>query len=346
MTYRRLNIARIQLILCFVFGLLIAGNLAAQKNNFDQILTKISSAYTSLTYKATITFEEYRDGKLKNKYIDETIIMSPEKRWVRRLFPLKAFKDDKYFANKEYVHVGNLYYEKVIGLDSVNVMFRRPAVGVLANADDMVLLKKNYYIKTVNEEKIQNRIVNVVKIFPRPRDRSSLHIWVDKNNGFIFRIEKYDNDGNKIYIEYAENVEFNPTVDPGLFEVKYSGKLPRERKRDIYMSFSDLLQDIHEPIYVPKQIPPGFVLDKISVRKYNKTNIIQFYYTDGLTDLSFFQSARNRKDQEFKVLRNLSDGKKQVRMISNKMEFRLVCDLPIDAMRQIFKNIEILKEEE
>jgi negative regulator of sigma E activity len=326
--------------------LLIASNLAAQENNYDQILTKISSAYTDLTYKATITFEEFRDGKLKYKSVDETIILSPEKRWVRRLYPLKRSKDENYFSNKEYVHIGNLYYEKVIGLDSIKVMFRRPAIGVLANADDLVLLRKNYYIKTLNEEKIQNRIVNVVKIVPRSRDRSYLHLWVDKNNGFIFRIEKYDKDGNKIYIEFAENVEFNPTVDPGLFEVKYSGNLPRERKRDIYKSFSDLLQDIHEPVYVPKQIPPGFVLDKIRVLKINKTNRIQFYYKDGLTDLSFFQRARNRKDRGFNVEQNYSDGKKQVSMIMNKMEFRLVCDLPIDAMKQIFKNIEILKDEE
>jgi len=337
----RLFTTRIQIaFFLFVSGLFATGDGIAQKDKNTQFLTKISRAYADLTYKAKVTKEGLDNGKIVRKYVDETVVLGSEKRWVRRIYP------KGYYSDKEILHIGNLYYVKVVGKDSVLVRFRRPVKGVLSNADDMMLLEKNYYINFLRTEKVQNRTADVVNIVSRYKDRSFIKIWVDKENGFIYRIEKYDRNNNKIYQVFTEDVVFNPKVEPGLFAITYTGNLPSERTRKTYEGIPDLLQDLRKPVLVPKQIPPGFVLDKIIVQERNEEKIIQFYYKDGLTDLSFFQGPDTRKERKFGVTSRDIDGRIQGRIVKDNVRLVLVGDLPKDTLYEIFQNIELIKDED
>jgi len=306
----------------------------SQDDKNDIFLRKISQSYSELSYSATINIEAIENGEVVRKNVDRNIIAGPEKRWARRISP------GSYYSNKEVVHIGNLYYVRVIGTDSVYVRNVQPRSGELADADDMILLKKNYTIKFLREEKIQDRVTDVVKIKPLYRDRPCIKICVDRENGFIFYLEKYDKDSNIIYRRYAEDVEFNPVINESVFDVTYTGPLPGIEERETYESIGDMMQDIKGPILIPKQVPPGFVLEMIQVTRRENVPVIQFYYKDGLTGLSFFQIPTKKNEQDAKVVDKRMSGTIIVRAIKDNIDCRFIGDLPADTMIGLFKNLE------
>jgi len=331
------------LLLGIIFLFNSLDSYAQDNDKYTELLLKISKAYRELTYRATNVNEQIVNGEVKGRVIDKTIVLEPEKRWVQRIFN-NAYNYD--YSNKDYIHIGNLYYERIIGTDSIRANIREPLKGILSNSDDIVLLKKNYYIKFIREEKYLNRLVDVVKLISRNGDRPFIKICVDRENGFIYRLVKYDNDRNKIYQRYVEEVEFNPTVDESLFEVNYNGPTPVPRHREIYESISDLMQDINVPILLPKHLPPGFVLDKIVMTPRNKSRSIQFYYKDGLTSLSFFQEPSDVKEEKVKLVRRSFTGNILVQEIKDNIMRNFVGDFPLGTIFEFFNNLELIKKEE
>ncbi|MFC1729251.1 sigma-E factor regulatory protein RseB domain-containing protein [candidate division KSB1 bacterium] len=337
-----IKICRLLILIDAAVLLFFSTALVSQEQKHDLFFEKISKAYAHLPYQATLTFQRIEEDNITSRYAERTIVLGPEKRWYRILLPER-------YEDRDYVHIGDFIYTRFVDSDSIRVQRRSPFTGIFSNAneaDEIVLLKSNYSIKFIREEKVEGRLADVVKISPRLRDRSSIKIWVDRDNGFIYRLEKFDIDHNKLYQACAEEVAFNPDVDESLFDVRYTGELPSAAERETYDSIAELMQDIKTPLMVLRQTPPGFILDKIiATHRPNKTSV-QFYYKDGLTALSFFQHFSEDEKEDMKILWKLLDGSKQFRATIDHVTCTLQSDLPEDTMKALFDSLKLVKKEE
>lgn len=324
-----------------MFSILLAASAAtAQDDKCVEVLKKISRSYQVLKYSATFTIEEIDKDATVRKLVDENIVAGPEKRWARRIFP------EGYYSDKDFVHIRNLYYERVIGSDSIRVRIRQPRRGALSNEDDIVLLRKNYSLKFKEEVMYEGHRADVIKITPRSRDRSAVKVCVDRDTGFIFYLKKYDREMNRIYSRTASKVVFNPDYDESLFDVFYSSELPVEQERETYESISDLIQEVRGKLLAPKNLPPGFVLDFIQVTRREGVPVIQFYYKDGLTGLSFFQNRTEEDDKKFSVDRKSISGTYVTRAVVDGIQISVVGDLPLDTLESFVENLQQIKKEE
>lgn len=284
----------IVVILTLLFGLFLYSDSFAQKpsniqKRINELLYKIASASDSISYEALTTYEFFtKDGIRRGQ--QKSIILGSDRGWWQTVIPEEG-------RNRIVILRDNLYYTKFLEKDSVDVRRGSPRGGII-NTENIAILKKNYSINFLPEEKIQNYLTDVVKITPRNKDRTRIKIWVDKKTGFIFRFEKYDKDNNKVSQWFIENVLFNPDIDESLFDVEFSGTIPI---RKTYESIPEAAEELNMPLVTPQFPPSGFVLSERSVRYRGKQPIVQFYYTDGLWSFSLFQRISQRKERKMHI---------------------------------------------
>ena len=195
-------------------------------------------------------------------------------------------------------------------------------------------------------------VAEVVKITPVHKDRGWIQLWVDKKNGFIYRYELYDSDNKKRYVEYKEKIQFNPRIDPTLFEYKASfiKEISSSPQPKLYNNISDVLADVNFTVMIPNFLPPGYSLNQISVSQQKfRDNTVNPYlhlsYTDGLSSFSVFMHFATKKNKEDyktpKIFENHDSGKiwaNVVGVIDNTYVY-IVGDLPIITIKKMYDNI-------
>jgi len=275
------NQSRILLaILTLSFGIFLHTEASAQSRNaerrerIDKLFRKIATAEESLSYQATVIYEYI--GQETRRFEREVVKVDSDREWSRS-------------TNREFIIKNNIYYIRFLDNDSIAVRNRRSRDSIVG---DIELLKKNYSVRFLPEEKVQHRLVDVVRIRfrSRQRDRAWQKIWVDKENGYVFKTEYYNAEGHMFSSRHSENVKFNPEIDPELFEVEYTGAIPSVPNRKIYDSTTEVSDELNISLVAPEFLPPGFSLSEISVRYRGENNkpFVQFYYSDGLWSFSLF----------------------------------------------------------
>lgn len=318
-------------VIAVSFGIFLHTESTAQRRNperlkrIDELFRKIAAAEESLSYKATV-FTEYF-GVETRKYERDVVKVGSNREWSQS-------------NNRVFVIRDNLYFIKFLENDSVSVFTRRSREGIVG---DIELLKKNYYVRFLPEEKIQHRIVDVVRIRfrSRQRDRAWLKIWVDKANGFVFRKEKYNAEDKKLTARYSENVVFDPEVDHDLFKVDYTGSIPTVPSRKIYESTSEVQEELNISLVAPEVLPAGFSLSEISVgtRRNSRRPFVLFHYSDGLWSFSMFQESSQSDDAKITVERRRG-GNIVLTAVKNNIRYRFIGDIDNIAEETLIKSFQ------
>ena len=290
----------------------------------------------TLSFSAITTFEETsgrREDKLRRF---EVIRLGADKGWWHTLEPEKD-------NNAIDILVNNVFYETYTDNDEIDAWPRRSRDSII-DVENIALILNNYSINFLPEEVLQNFTVDVVEVKPKQNDRSWNKIWVHRSNGFIFRMEQYDLGNNKIVQLNRENVIFNPSVDPRLFEVNYRGEIPARRTRKRFDNISDIQSALQIELVAPALYPPGFVLKNIGVRFDDDEPVVQFYFTDGILSFSLFQRHTDRKDRELKIDRHHGDLYISAR--KDNIYYRFDGDIDQisrDIIVQSFESIQVVK---
>jgi len=330
----------IVVILIVLFGVFLHEDTFAQRRSskqvrIDELLYKIASAFDSLSYEALTTYETFTKSGVRRRQ-EKSITLGSDRGWWQTVMPEES-------SNRIVIFRDNLYYRIYVDKDSIGVPWRGSRSGIF-NTENIAILKKNYSINFLSEEKIQNYLTDVVKISPRNKDRSGIKIWVDKETGFIFRYEKYDKDNNKVYQRFTENVIFNPDVDESLFDVEYSGSIPSAPNRKEYESIIEIAQELNMPLVTPQVTPSGFVLSERSVGYRGKQPTVHFYYADGLWSFSLFQTKDKRKESEIHIEEDRNGRIASIRAIKNNIYYVLWGDHLGDIDREtIIKSFSSIK---
>lgn len=324
-------------LLTIMFGIFLFSDSFAQsrserKKKIDSLLRMIAIAEDSLSYQALTIVENYGED-LTRKSERKVIKLGANREWSRYVSPA---------SERVLIIRDNLYFTKFLDKDSVSVRNRRSREGIFG---DIALLKKNYYIRFLPEEKIQHRLVDVVKIRSKQKDRAWIKIWVDKKTGFVFRLERYTAEDKPLFVRYNENVVFDPEVDPGLFDVDYEGAYPSIPNSKIYDSPSEVQEELGISLVVPEVLPPGFSLSEISARASRHNPVVQFYYSDGLLSFSLFQEVTKRGDREMRVRKRR--GRIIINEIKNNIGYTIISDIDRiveGTLMKTFESIKLLKD--
>lgn len=326
-------------ILTSLFGLFLyadtfAQNANSQQDRINELLYKIALARDSISYEALTTYEFFTKDGIRREQ-EKSIILGSNRGWWQTIIPEES-------KNRVVILRDNVYYIVYLDKDSVGVRLQSSRGGII-KVENIALLKKNYYVEFLPEEKIQNYLADVVKISPRNKDRSRIKIWVDKKTGFFFRFEKYDKDNNKVFQRFRENVVFNPNADESIFNVEYSGAIPIEPKRKTYKSILEVAQELNIPLVTPQFPPSGFVLSEISVYR-GEQPVVQLYYADGLWSFSLFQRKDKRKEREIEIGEDRNGRITWISAVKDNIFYWYVGDLEDvdrDTIIKSFKSIKL-----
>ena len=320
-------------VIAVSFGIFLHSESSAQRRNperqkrKDELFRKIAAAEESLSYQATVITEYF--GEETRKYERDVVKVGSTREWSKS-------------NNRVFVIRDNLYFIKFLENDSVIVYNRRSRESIIG---DIELLKKNYSVRFLPEEKIQDHLVDVVRIRFRLRhkDRAWLKIWVDKENGYVFRTEHYDAEDKKFFSRHSEDVKFDPEIDPELFEVDYTGDFPAVPTRKLYESANEVRDDLNISLVAPEFLPSGFSLNEISVRYrgHNNKPFVQFYYSDGLWSFSLFQETTERDNRDMRLRKRM--GWLSISEIKNNLRYSFNSDIDLIAEKTLVKSFQTIK---
>lgn len=164
--------------------------------------------------------------------------------------------------------------------------YERPTLAV-----DRELAERNYQAKEASEEVIAGRTTQQVEITPRAGGPVVLRLWLDKENSFALRRERYNVEGRRTSgTEYTE-VQFGPRVSADVFDVPPGWAVLPPPHTDRKLSVSELSRRLGYSVTAPAYVPQGYVLLGGYEREWGRRRMrmAELRYTDGLKLLSVFQ---------------------------------------------------------
>jgi len=151
------------------------------------------------------------------------------------------------------------------------------------------LLRANYTLTITGDDRVAGRDVVVIAVRPRTEPRPTLVLWLDRDTGLVLRSERHHADGSLAQaaafteIEYqeppADRFTFSPPRGVGVRGLSSSEPLRTEEIAS-RMGF--------HPI-VPRELPGGFVLDRVLTSGSHASGVAVMQYTDGVATLSLFE---------------------------------------------------------
>ncbi|MCP4727701.1 MAG: hypothetical protein GY863_21860 [bacterium] len=312
-------------------------------------LRKIAKASREISYSASI-HKEYFYNPDSVGVFEKRVVKIDENNM------LQQFTFPESMSDVITIQKGDIYYHKQVDSDIVDVSVSSGETNVGAEiSDDVYLLKRNYDFIFLRTEKFGDYVTDVVKVVSKYRDRDWLQMWVGAENGFIFRLERYDSNDIKIYQEYVENIVLNPEIDTKLFEISKENTASTSRRSDraYFNNLADLRAIWKKTVLVPKFIPSGFILDRISTFEGptstgDRSKYIQLHYTDGLSRISLFQRVAKGEKQDMGVGIRFYDNRRIIRISEtrNNVSLTLFSDLPEEMLLDLFKTLNRNDEEE
>jgi len=216
------------------------------------------------------------------------------------------------------------------------------------------LLKKNYSIIRKEDEEIADRLCYPVNVKSRHEGRPSIKAWIDKENGFILKMERYNAENELTYRSAYETIDFMPSINEKLFDIEFKEEKERRHRRsgsyDSYDSYDSLNKDVRAKLMKVNYIPVGFVLDRIIVMERRGYRFYHLTYTDGFNTVSLFQRKIDRSSERRDRSHQRGDqGRREerrggsliIREDKGKYNISIIGNLSVLEMRKIFSSIEI-----
>jgi sigma-E factor negative regulatory protein RseB len=146
----------------------------------------------------------------------------------------------------------------------------------------------NHYDLTLGvQERIADRLTQVLKISPRDRFRYGYQLWVDNETGLLLRADLQSRDGKTIEKYMFVEVQINPVIDESMLQ-------PRTSKESLSWFGVDNDPDVADStiamIWDSATLPAGFSLaQSITRRSPMENGVVEHHvYSDGLSNVSLF----------------------------------------------------------
>jgi negative regulator of sigma E activity len=157
--------------------------------------------------------------------------------------------------------------------------------------DKIELIKRNYKILNIGSGVIADRKVIIISLESKYTNLPVLKLWIDMENYFILRKDKYNMRGRLISQSFFTQVKYNESYPETLFRVD-----PNWRPNVIIDDSNLKILDTKTEKSIIEKLPLGYVLEKIYL--ISKEDSLTYYYrfTDGINIISLFKSITPLKE--------------------------------------------------
>ncbi|HOC38450.1 MAG TPA: sigma-E factor regulatory protein RseB domain-containing protein [Thermodesulfobacteriota bacterium] len=255
---------------------------AVISQDIDQLLSRMQSANSRTTYQGTLT----------------TVIVNTP---CPIIYQYKIINYGNHLRHEEALTQG---IQKEISYDDGQYLWRffphkrlllkerscKTDLGVPNAQETLQLVRDNYSINVAGIFSIKGRSGYRLRFRPRTDDRPQQVFWIDEATGIPFKIEKYGPDNHLVSVSSFSDLQFG-TFQPQQPFLKVP---PQTFVAEVSEQSNLTLNKAHglmgASILVPRYLPPGFVRKNICIRNQGTKKVLQFFYTDGLSSLSLFQT--------------------------------------------------------
>ena len=177
--------------------------------------------------------------------------------------------------------------------DKAATVLKRPALAV-----DKVLAEQNYAAAEAGTAEVAGRPTRIIEVAPKGGGAIVYRLWLDRENGFALKQERYNVEGQLASSTEYTKVEFGVSVAPGVFEVPAGWRVERKVEAEERLSPAQLSERLGFVVKTPRSIPRGYVLLGGYVQQWGRHERLtaELRYTDGLRVLSVYQRVRGEDE--------------------------------------------------
>ena len=148
------------------------------------------------------------------------------------------------------------------------------------------MLQDNYVFRRRpgGPEVIAGRPAVVLEARPREIRKDYWRLWLDRDGGFILKIERYHADQTLVSLSTFETINFNPSLPEELFQILD----PPPRSRWEPTTRQELQTQLGTEAVLPTHLPYGYQLHQVLCEQEELRLQAHLLYTDGLDTISLF----------------------------------------------------------
>lgn len=162
------------------------------------------------------------------------------------------------------------------------------------------IIKQHYTLKLSGDERIANKMTQIIQMVPRDKHRYGYTFWLDKKSGMLLKCDLIDEQGFVLEQLMYSDVELLNKAPVNNVDTK---KLALYRKVNLFDNVDVITKNWHA-----KQLPAGFALTRsvrIRAAKAQEKNqqgdklpapSYHIVYSDGMASVSVFIERRNKLD--------------------------------------------------
>jgi len=308
--FRKTVLENLLFYLAITLSILVVSNTKAEIPKPEDVLQKILQSYQTVNFKGNLMFVSRgpEEGPVREALI---IRKAPDKQRIEFLMPEEAKGTGMIINGRDRWPIQrNRDREKGTGPDR-----RFPPRPPLPPPDSMMekfstqnikFLLKNYDIRILNGGSVAGRDTYLLELESKISPRPSRKIWMDKENGVILKMERYDTEKKLRGFFVFSEIDFKPKIDdselqgrPGVFD-RFRPR-PEGEREDLWnyeqgkLDHEKIIKEVKMNIVFPEKLPAGFILQSIREMKFRDQKTVHLSYTDGLAMLSVFQSQIGEK---------------------------------------------------
>jgi len=140
-------------------------------------------------------------------------------------------------------------------------------------------LKQLYHLKLGSEDRVANKITQIVQMLPRDNYRYGYTFWLDKKSGLLLKCDLINRKGQVLEQLMYSDIELLDTAPVNQID---ESKLITYKK---IMLSNDA--DINSKKWHTENIPAGFMVTR-SVKSADKKSSYHLVYSDGMASISVF----------------------------------------------------------
>jgi len=258
----------------------------------EQIASEMQKKFENLRdYKGTMSITMSFDGESRETESDFMSLM-PAKSWM------KTTKGDG--AGDIFVSNGTTMWSYNSTANEVTIIeLPKTKKDNLGQADYVKIVKnmlEQNDVKMSGSEKIDGRETFILEMMPKNKTQEAFtfkqKLWADKETWMPLRMETYDKDGKLIMTMEYRNVEFNTGIPDSEFEFKIpegAKVVTREMTLPKEVTLDEARKSVNFTVAVPSYLPEGYILDKVTVFKYDNTQSVSITYKKGEEMLSVYE---------------------------------------------------------
>ncbi len=193
-------------------------------------------------------------------------------------------------------------------------------------------LKQLYILKLGAEERVANKVTQIVKMIPRDKHRYGYTFWLDKQSGLLLKCDLINNKGRVLEQLMYSDIELLPTAPSNLFD---ETKLQAYKK----VMLSDGA-DVHSNKWHAGDLPAGFVITH-SVKNTQKNSSYHMVFSDGMASVSVFIEPSEDRQQSLVGGSNMGPVNAYSALI-NDVYITAIGEVPASTVKMISQSIHLV----